>query len=70
MTVVLAGFTFTNTFHAYNHAVDLGLGGNASDPWVLLLVSLVGAAGLVARLRVLRHRGRRRAGPPRKEPYT
>ncbi|MER6951620.1 hypothetical protein ABT294_47150 [Nonomuraea sp. NPDC000554] len=70
VTVVLAGFLFTNTFHAYNHAVDLDLGGKASDPWVLMLVSLVGAVGLVARLRVLRHRGKAQAGPLKKEPQA
>ncbi|NUW46084.1 hypothetical protein [Nonomuraea rhodomycinica] len=53
VTLVLAGFVFTNTFHAVNHATDLDLGGRASDPWLLLAFSLVGTAGLVARLRVL-----------------
>ncbi|MDN3242029.1 hypothetical protein [Glycomyces tritici] len=54
--VVLAGFVFTNTFHALNHALDLHMGGNASDPWTLLALSAVGAVGLVIRLRVLRRR--------------
>ncbi|GAA2407748.1 hypothetical protein [Nonomuraea africana] len=55
--VVLAGFVFTNTFHAVNHAVDLELGGgHVSDVWSLLAISLVAAAGLVARLRTLHHR--------------
>ncbi|WP_206068030.1 hypothetical protein [Nonomuraea composti] len=52
VTLVLAGFVVTNTFHAVNHATDLDLSGRASDPWLLLALSLVGAAGLVARLRV------------------
>lgn len=56
IAVVLAGFVFTNTFHALNHAIDLHMGGNASDPWALLAVSAVGAVGLVIRLRVLRRR--------------
>jgi hypothetical protein len=51
VAVVLAGFIFTNTFHALNHALDLDLGGNASDPWVLLAVSALATVGLVARLR-------------------
>jgi hypothetical protein len=61
-TLVLAGFVVTNTFHAVNHATDLGLGGRASDPWLLLAFSLVGLAGLVARLRVLSGRRARPAG--------
>ncbi|AQZ69956.1 unnamed protein product [[Actinomadura] parvosata subsp. kistnae] len=59
VTLVLAGFVFTNTFHAVNHATDLDLGGRASDPWLLLAFSVVGAAGLVARLRMT---AARRAG--------
>ncbi|WP_459545157.1 hypothetical protein [Nocardia sp. X0981] len=51
--VVLAGFVFTNTFHAVNHAVDLPLGGNASDPWTLLVISAVALAALVVRIRKL-----------------
>lgn len=54
--VVLAGFVFTNTFHAVNHAVDLPLGGNASDPWTLLVISAVALAALVVRIRKLRVR--------------
>jgi hypothetical protein len=56
IAVVLAGFVFTNTFHALNHAMDLHMGGKASDPWLLLALSAVGAVGLVIRLRVLRRR--------------
>ena len=51
--VVLAGFVFTNTFHAINHVLDRHLGGNDSDWWMLGLLSVVAAAGLVARLRQL-----------------
>lgn len=56
IAVVLAGFVFTNTFHAVNHALDLHMGGNASDPWILLLISAVAAVGLVFRLGQLRRR--------------
>ncbi|MFD1930193.1 MULTISPECIES: hypothetical protein [Nonomuraea] len=51
VALVLAGFVFTNTFHAVNHALDLAMGGNASDPWTLLAISVVAAAGLWLRLR-------------------
>ncbi|MEU7893204.1 hypothetical protein AB0B45_10070 [Nonomuraea sp. NPDC049152] len=51
VALVLAGFVFTNTFHAVNHALDLAEGGNASDPWTLLAISVVAAAGLWLRLR-------------------
>jgi lysylphosphatidylglycerol synthetase-like protein (DUF2156 family) len=54
IAVVLAGFVFTNTFHAVNHALDLHMGGNASDPWGLLAVSATAAAGLVLRMRHVR----------------
>ncbi|SEK72522.1 hypothetical protein [Nonomuraea pusilla] len=64
VTLVLAGFVFTNTFHAVNHATDLDLGGRASDPWLLLAFSLVGAAGLAARLRVLSARRARQEVEP------
>ena len=49
--VVLAGFVFTNTFHAINPALDRHIGGNDSDWWMLALVSvLVGAAPVVRHL--------------------
>lgn len=51
IAVVLTGFIVTNTFHALNHALDLEHGGNASDPWLLLVFSAVAAVGLWARLR-------------------
>ncbi|GAA0966094.1 MULTISPECIES: hypothetical protein [Actinocorallia] len=60
LAVVLAGFVFTNTFHAVNHAFDLPLGGNASDPWTLLAVSAMALAAWVVRIRQLR--GRAEAG--------
>ncbi|MGW4772061.1 hypothetical protein ACWEO2_28995 [Nocardia sp. NPDC004278] len=56
IAVVLTGFLITNTFHAFNHAVDLDQGGKASDPWALLALSAVAAVGLVIRLRVSRRR--------------
>ncbi|MGV9329730.1 hypothetical protein ACWDR1_02025 [Streptosporangium sandarakinum] len=52
--LVLAGFVVTNTFHAFNHAIDLSLGGRSSDPWMLLTLSAVGLAGWLARIRWLR----------------
>ncbi|ADD45430.1 hypothetical protein [Stackebrandtia nassauensis] len=56
VAVVLGGFVFTNTFHAYNHYVDMDSGGNPSDWWNLALVSAIVAVGLVFRLRTLRRR--------------
>ncbi|WP_067177688.1 hypothetical protein [Microtetraspora niveoalba] len=56
ITLVLAGFIFTNTFHALNHALDLEMGGKASDPWVLSAVSALAVPGLVMRLRSVRAR--------------
>ncbi|MFF7778204.1 hypothetical protein ACFZCG_27795 [Streptomyces tanashiensis] len=51
VAVALAGFVFTNTFHAVNHLLDLPLGGRANDPWALGFLSLLATAGLAARLR-------------------
>ncbi|MET7459740.1 hypothetical protein [Nonomuraea sp. NPDC005501] len=59
VTLVLGGFVVTNTLHAYNHAADLDLGGRTSDPWLLLVFSMVAAAGLMARRRALAGRVRR-----------
>ena len=47
--VVLAGFVFTNTFHAITHALDRHIGGNDSDWWMLALVSVLAGAALVVR---------------------
>ena len=52
--VVLAGFLFTNLFHALNHYLDRADGGHDSDTWYLAAFALLAAAGLVARLRSLR----------------
>lgn len=58
VAVVLAGFVVTNTFHAVNHVLDLHRGGNASDPWLLLALSVVGVVGFAVRLRQIRRRVR------------
>jgi hypothetical protein len=50
-TVALAGFLVANTLHAVSHAVDLDLGGRASDPWAIGVLSLLAAAALVVRVR-------------------
>jgi hypothetical protein len=50
-TVALAGFLVANTLHAVSHAVDLDLGGRASDPYAIGAVSLLVAAALVLRVR-------------------
>ena len=47
--VVLAGFVFTNTFHAITHALDRHIGGNDSDWWMLALGSVLAGAALVVR---------------------
>jgi hypothetical protein len=53
LALALAGFLVANTIHAVNHAVDLHLGGHASDPWLLGATSLLVAAALALRLREL-----------------
>ncbi|NRQ33229.1 hypothetical protein HII36_15445 [Nonomuraea sp. NN258] len=58
IAVVLAGFVFTNSFHAVNHLLDRHLGGRDSDWWQLALFSLLAAAGLAYRLRAVRRRRR------------
>lgn len=55
LAVALTGFLVVNTIHAVNHAVDLDLGGNGSDPWLLGAVSLLSAVALVRRLGQLHH---------------
>jgi hypothetical protein len=52
-TVALTGFLIANTLHAVSHAIDLDLGGRASDPYAIGALSLLAAAALV--LRVRRH---------------
>lgn len=53
LTVVLAGFCFTNLFHAANHYLDRADGGHGSDAWFLLAVAVLAGVGLVARRRQL-----------------
>lgn len=59
IAVVLAGFVVTNSFHAINHLLDLHRGGNAADPWLLLILSAVGLLGLGLRVGQTVQRGRR-----------
>ncbi|PRX46996.1 PPOX class probable F420-dependent enzyme [Prauserella shujinwangii] len=51
--LALTGFLVANTVHAVNHVMDLDLGGHASDPWVLLTVSVLAGVALWQRLRQL-----------------
>jgi PPOX class probable F420-dependent enzyme len=72
LSLALAGFLIANTIHAVNHAVDLHLGGRASDPWLLGAVSVL---ILVALLQRLRERGWvvgavRTAASPAWEPFV
>ena len=53
LSLALAGFLAANSVHAVNHFVDLGLGGQASEAWALLAVSVLTAAALALRLRAL-----------------
>lgn len=54
LSVVLAGFAAANTFHAVNHALDRHLGGRDTDAPLMLLLSALALAALVARIRQLR----------------
>jgi len=54
IAVVLAGFLFTNLFHALNHYLDRADGGHDSDTWLLAGIAILAAAGLTVRLRSLR----------------
>lgn len=54
IAVVLAGFWVTSGLHAHNHAVDLDLGGNRTDPWLLAGLAVLGLVAWVARVRHLR----------------
>jgi hypothetical protein len=53
LALALAGLLMANTVHTVNHAVDLDLGGHASDSWGLAALSLLTAVALVVRLRQL-----------------
>jgi uncharacterized membrane protein len=51
VAVALAGATAGGAVHAVSHVVDRELGGRATDPYLLSLLALLLAAGLVLRLR-------------------
>jgi PPOX class probable F420-dependent enzyme len=51
IATVLAAFLVANSIHAVNHAIDLGIGGHDSDPWLIGAVSVVVAVALLARVR-------------------
>ncbi len=53
LATTLAGFLAANTVHAYNHAIDLDLGGRGTDPWLLGALSVLLALALWLRLRQL-----------------
>jgi hypothetical protein len=50
-TVALAGFLVANSLHAVSHAIDRDVGGRASDPYTIGILSLLVAAALVVRVR-------------------
>ncbi|NYJ03554.1 putative membrane protein YphA (DoxX/SURF4 family) [Nocardioides thalensis] len=54
LTVGLAGFVFTNLFHAQNHFADRADGGRDGDWIQLLVLAGVGAIALFLRLRLQR----------------
>lgn len=51
LATALAGFLVGNSIHAVNHALDLDLGGRASEAWALAAASVLTAAALALRLR-------------------
>jgi hypothetical protein len=63
LAVVLLGALVTNALHALNHVLDSGMGGRASDPWIIGAVAVLALVGLVVRLRGLRE-GRGRESAP------
>lgn len=60
IAVGLAGFFFTNSFHAVNHVLDQDKGGKPTDWWNLAIFSVVALVGLVLRLRALSRAGGKR----------
>ncbi len=48
VAVGLWGGAVGATLHAVSHWIDAGLGGRATDPWLLSLLALVLVAGLIA----------------------
>lgn len=53
LAVVLAGFLFTNLFHALNHYLDRADGGRGTDTWFLLAFAVLAGVALVLRRRQL-----------------
>jgi PPOX class probable F420-dependent enzyme len=53
LATVLAAFLVSNTLHAFNHAIDLDIGGRDSDPWFIGVLSALVAVALWLRLRQL-----------------
>lgn len=51
LAATLFGAVVGNGFHTVSHFLDRDLGGRASDPWTLGVVTIVFAAALVMRLR-------------------
>jgi PPOX class probable F420-dependent enzyme len=51
LALALAAFLVANTLHAYNHAIDLDIGGRDSDPWLIGAVSVLLVVAFVVRLR-------------------
>ena len=51
VTVALAGFVVGSALHVVSHVVDQDRGGHPADPWVLGLLCIIGAVGLVVRIR-------------------
>jgi predicted anti-sigma-YlaC factor YlaD len=58
VAVTLAGFVFTNAFHAHNHFVDRSAGGRRGDWQSLAVLAGMGAVLLAVHLR---REGRRRS---------
>jgi hypothetical protein len=51
VTVALVGFVVASGLHVVSHIVDQDHGGHPADPWVLGLLSIIGAVGLGVHLR-------------------
>ncbi|HLM64508.1 MAG TPA: PPOX class F420-dependent oxidoreductase [Acidimicrobiales bacterium] len=55
LAAALTAFLVANTIHAYNHAIDLDIGGRDADPWLLGALSVLLTLALRQRLRQLRY---------------
>lgn len=53
LATTLAAFLLANSVHAYNHVIDLDLGGRSADAWLLGALSVLLALALWLRLRQL-----------------